>query len=48
MEKKTKIKKLKFFLKKMEKLESFSDVEATEYVKSLRGKNRIIVDKCYK
>lgn len=45
MEKETKIKKLKSFLRNMKKLESFSDVEATEYVQKLREKNRIIVDK---
>ena len=45
MEKETKIKKLKSFLKNMKKLESFSDVEAAEYIQKLREKNRIIVDK---
>ena len=42
--KKQKKKSLHSFLNTMKPLESFSDVNATEYVQGLRGKSRIIGD----
>jgi len=40
--KKQKKKSLNGFLKNMKPLESFSDIDATDYVKGLREKSRII------
>lgn len=33
---------LNYFLKNMQPLDSFSDIDTTEYIQSLRGKNRLL------